>query len=332
GQRADAFMHGEISPAEWVTGTFGLRFDYNNISDPFLSPRLAVVFQPVAGQFLRLGVARAFRMPSFRESNTHIMVEFPNDSPITGPGQQDFQEFMSRLMGNPDLDNEELWAFEAGYLGRFLDGKLSVNLELYCNVHTNVIHMETDIVPDETTGLPDLDASDLSFTNVGEEVYVLGSELTVRFKLTHSIMLLANWAHREVFDLDTGEPWDTVPKNLMAVGGRFHADSGLVGSLYLHSRSKFRDAWVENPDGLLEPSLEQRMPNVFLVFGRLGWKFKTASDIHVEAGLKVFLPVSPSQAPHFRVREKGGGITPQGEYYGGEELFRVLTAYLQGSF
>ena len=330
--RAGAFLHGEISPTDWVTGTFGLRFDYNNITDTFLSPRLAVVFQPIDGQFFRLGVARAFRMPSFRESNTHIMVEFPADSPITGPGQQDFQEFMSRLMGNPDLDNEELWAFEAGYLGRFLDGRLSVNLELYCNVHTDIINMVTDIIPDETTGLPDLDASSLAFINSGDDIYILGSELTARFKLTPEIMLLATWAHREVFDYETGEPWDTVPKNLMALGARFHAETGLVGSLYLHTRSEFVDVWVENPDGLLEPARVQRMPNVFLVLGRLGWRFKAANDIHIEAGLKLFLPISPWQDPLFRVREKGGGYDRLGRNYGGQELIRVVTAYLQGSY
>jgi hypothetical protein len=74
------------------------------------------------------------------------------------------------------------------------------------------------------------------------------------------------------------------------------------------------------------------MPNILLVFGRLGWKFKTAADIHVEAGLKVLLPVSPSREPHFRVREKGGGVNRLGVYYGGQELIRVLTAYLQGSY
>jgi outer membrane receptor for ferrienterochelin and colicin len=271
-------------------------------------------------------------MPSFRESNTHIMVEFPADSPITGPGQQDFQEFMSRVMGNPDLTNEKLWAFEAGYLGRFLDGKLSVNLELYCNVHTDIINLYTEIVPDETTGLPDLDRSVLYFTNSYGDIYVLGSELTTRFKLTRSITLLATWAHREVFDLDTGEPWDEAPKNLIALGGRFHTGYGLVGSLYFHTRSEFRDAWVENPDGILEPAREQRMPNIFLVIGRLGWRFNTGKDIHIEAGLKLFLPVSPSEGPLFRVREKGGGIDHLGRNYGSQELIRVVTAYLEGSY
>ena len=293
---------------------------------------MAVVFQPAAGQFLRLGVARAFRMPSFRESNAHIMVDFPDESPITGPGRQDFLEFMSRVIGNPDVGNEELWAFEAGYLGRFLDNQLSVNLELYCNLHTDLIFLETEIVPDETTGLPDLDESILTFTNSGGDIYVLGSELTVRFKPTRSIMLLATWAHREVFDLDTGDPWDDCPKNLIAVGGRFQTDAGLVGSLYLHSRSEFKDRWVENPEGLMAPMLVQHMDTMFLVFGRLGWKFKTKNGIYIETGLKLFLPVSPSRDPHFRVREKGGSITPLGQNLGGEELIRVVTAYLEGSF
>jgi hypothetical protein len=34
----------------------------------------------------------------------------------------------------------------------------------------------------------------------------------------------------------------------------------------------------------------------------------------------------------FRYYEVGGGITPAGKRYGGEELHRLATAYLQGSF
>jgi hypothetical protein len=42
--------------------------------------------------------------------------------------------------------------------------------------------------------------------------------------------------------------------------------------------------------------------------------------------------VSPFQAPHFRYYEEAGGVTIHGQQYGGMELARMVTGYLQGSF
>jgi hypothetical protein len=75
-----------------------------------------------------------------------------------------------------------------------------------------------------------------------------------------------------------------------------------------------------------------RMENVVLILGKVGWRWKLARSLELEAGVKLFLPVSPFAPPYFRYREKGGGATPTGEYYGGDELRRMLTFYLEGSF
>jgi len=326
--RAGAFIHSELAPVDWVTITGGLRFDYNTITEEFLSPRLAVVFQPVKGQFLRLGVARAFRMPAFFESTAHPLVEFPDDSPITGT---DFLEFMTKVVGNSELDNEKLLSLEAGYLGRFLDGRLAVNLDLYCNFQTGLISIKQNIVADELLGLPDLDESQVAFGNFGPDFYILGSELSIRFNLTKSISLLASWTHREVFLYETGQADDTSPKNLITLGGRFRTDGGLLGSLYVFTRSEFQDRAVENPRGLLETELQQHMENVVLILGKFGWKIPLPRDFDLEIGLKLFMPISPFKAPHFRYREKGGLLSASGENFGGEELPRVVTIYLQGS-
>ena len=52
----------------------------------------------------------------------------------------------------------------------------------------------------------------------------------------------------------------------------------------------------------------------------------------LEVGVKLFLPVSPFEEPHFRYREKGGGISRNGRDFGGDILRRMVFAYLQGSF
>jgi outer membrane receptor for ferrienterochelin and colicin len=178
--RGGVFVHAEYAPTHWVTVTGGTRFDYNTQTGAFLSPRLAAVFRPAAGQYIRLGAARSFRKPAFLETVAHLMVDFPDDSPITGTGQNKFLEFMTRVGGNNKLDNEELVAFEAGYLGQFLDERLSVGLDLYYNMHWNVTQMDSKILPD-AQGLPDLELSSFTFANLGSVLDVLGSELSVRY-------------------------------------------------------------------------------------------------------------------------------------------------------
>jgi hypothetical protein len=125
---------------------------------------------------------------------------------------------------------------------------------------------------------------------------------------------------------------DQNPKNILVLGGRFRTDSGLVGSLYAFSRSEFTDRAVENPGGFFEPLLTMHMESVVLLLGRLGWRIRLGDLVESEAGVKLFLPISPFRSPHFRYREKSGTLSASGEVFGGVELARMITFYLQGSF
>jgi iron complex outermembrane recepter protein len=337
--RAGTFLHSELAPAEWVTITGGLRIDYHTEMSEvsgkvplFLSPRFAAVFRPADDQFVRVSVARAFRKPSFTEKRLHPMVEFPSDSPITGPAQDQFQEFVTRLVGNSSLDNEEIWAFEAGYRGQFFDNQLSLALDLYCNLYYNMSEMTSAIVEDELTGLPDLHSSAFMFDNTGGTRRILGSELAIDYKLNDYITLSAAAAYRAEFLQDTNQQLDKAPKFLFTLGGRFLTDQGLLGSLYIFSRSEFRDDAVANPEGMLEEFLVQDMPNVLLVMARFGYRWKYESGFQLETGANLFLPVSPFEAPYFRYYERGGGVTPDGFRFAGNQLSRVISVYLQGSY
>jgi hypothetical protein len=160
--------------------------------------------------------------------------------------------------------------------------------------------------------------------------YIFGSELGVRYHVSRQLSLLAWWSHRQVFQgsQDYGR---NNPKNTMAAGGRFRTDSGLVGSLYAFSRSKLWDKSTENPAGILEPLLVDYLDNFVLLLGKLGWKLPVGDGFDLEVGVKLFLPISFG-SPRFRYRERGGGTTLTGENYGGEELARLVSAYLQGSY
>jgi outer membrane receptor protein involved in Fe transport len=329
--RTGAFVHAEYEPAEWVTLSGSLRFDYNTETDVFLSPRLAAVFRPFKGQYLRVGVARAFRKPAFIETRLHPMAEFPDDSPITGDGQENFQDFLAKVISASDVNNEELVSFEFGYLGLFLDGSLSVAVDVYYNQVRNSLAMTSEIVAGEQ-GLPDLDESYMRPVNQKEGTDIHGSELVVRYQPVKSISLMASWAYREVFDRMSLGVANSTPKNLVTVGGRFRSESGLVGSLYVFSRSEFWGHKVASPEGLLAPFFSQHLDNFFLILGKLGWRWQTGEGFGVETGLKLFLPFSPFSGPLFRYHEDPGGVTASGRFYGGQQLRRVVTAYLEGSF
>ncbi len=327
--RAGTFIHSEWTPAEWVSVTGGLRFDYNTESGHFLSPRLAAVFEPWRDQFLRLGAARAFRKPTFMETRFHPAIRAGASSPVS---QDALDDFMLRAVGNAALDNEEMWSFEVGWLGRWLDGRLRVSVDAYYSLLRNMIELSPELIDHPLLpGVPDLDASSAMFQHAAPAVDILGLELAARYSPIDGVGLLASWTHRELVN-SAGRSTDGTPKNLITLGGHFRCDWGLLGSLYLHSRSEFTDRAIDHPDGLLAGYLSRQQPNVFLVLARLGWRFAPVAGFEFETGARLFLPVSPFAAPHLRYYERGGGITPEGRIYGGDQLRRVFSLYLQGSY
>ncbi len=328
--RTGAFVHAEYTPTDWVTVTGGLRLDYNTYTGVFLSPRLTAVLNPLGDQFVRLGVARAFRKPSLWETHLHPNVFFPDGGIFVGGAQDQFREFMTRVVGNADLDNEKLVSFEAGYLGKFLDEQLSVSLDLYYNLYENAISMDSNLVPHETY-LVDLEESSFAFINGFEDASILGGELAARYKISSSIQLMVSWTYRAVFKHGEAGQSDRSPKNMFTLGGRVLTDWGLLGSLFIHTRSDFRDDTVDNPDGLMEEPLSVHMDNIALVLARLGFRWKL-DTMRVETGAKLHLPISPFSGPLFRLRERGGGVTPFGVKYGGDELTQILSLYLKATY
>jgi hypothetical protein len=239
---------------------------------------------------------------------------------------------MTRVIGNADLDNEKLLAFEMGYLAQFLDGKLSVDLQLYYNIYTDRVEFTDRITLDEQ-GLPDIDVSSLQFENITDQgIDIFGSELSLRYNLSRSISFVLSWIHREVVYRHTELTCSESPKNLFTLGGRFRSDSGLVGSLYAFVRSEFTDPTVENPAGMLAPTLRMKMRNQALIMGKLGWRFPIERGFEFEVGAKFLVPMSGGSDSLFSARERGGGVSARGQPFGGHELARQVIGYLQGSF
>ncbi len=325
--RSGAFLHTEISPADYVTITGGIRFDYNTETGSFLSPRLAAVFKPFENQFFRVGAARSFRKPSFLETRLHPDVEVPAGGIIS---EDSLREFMLKTIGNPDLNNESLWSVEAGWRGRFFDGALDASLDFYHTWLRNMIELEP-IFYTNALELPDLDRSSALFQHTAPELNIFGWELAIRYSPMKNLSFLVSWSHKEIMNLELDKTADDYPKNLITIGGRFRANWGLVASCYLHTRSEFTDRSVDNPEGLMSGYLTYHNPDVMLVIARLGHRFSIGQYLQFEVGLRLFLPVSPFQEPYFRYYERAGGIS-DGRAFGGEYLRRVISGYVSGTF
>lgn len=191
--------------------------------------------------------------------------------------------------------------------------------------------LKSQVVEDER-GLPDLEQSSFMFYNDGPDINIFGSELGVRFTPSKSVSLLASWSNRQVVNVIKEDPPAQNPQNQITLGGRFQTESGLVGSLYALTRSELRFRSLENPAGLLEPLLEQHVDHVVLVLAKLGLRTAFKQKFLLEVGVKLFLPISPFSAPHFKYYEDAGGTTPMGRNFGAAQLGRMVTGYIQGSF
>ena len=117
----------------------------------------------------------------------------------------------------------------------------------------------------------------------------------------------------------------------LRLGGRFRLDSGLLGSLFIHTRSDFVRRDLVNPGGFMEPGITKKMEPFALIVGKIGWGFEFGGA-RMQSGIRLFVPVAPGGEYLFRYHEFPGGETHLGVRWGGDELQRMLTAYVEGTF
>jgi iron complex outermembrane receptor protein len=108
----------------WIVGARVDRFDV--LKKAVFSPRTTFLMKPRASQTFRLSYNRAFRAPSF--TNSFFETSFLNQIDLGSAGP--FQ-FPAVAVGNEQLKEESLTAYEAGYIGGFGRTTLEAALYLY---------------------------------------------------------------------------------------------------------------------------------------------------------------------------------------------------------
>jgi outer membrane receptor protein involved in Fe transport len=126
----------------WTIGARVDRFDY--IDDFVLSPRTTFVIKPRTDQAFRFSYNRAYRSPSVINNFLQVTLAEPINLGALGPA------FAGRIyplpissVGNPDLQEQLVDAFEVGYTGT-IGGRTLLSAAFYVNKSKNDIFFTED--------------------------------------------------------------------------------------------------------------------------------------------------------------------------------------------
>jgi outer membrane receptor protein involved in Fe transport len=113
----------------WVVGGRLDRFDY--IDNFVFSPRTTFMIKPQDDHTFRISYNRAYRSPSVINNHINLIISQPvNLTPLGGPATY---LLPVNVVGNQDLNEQSLDAFEIGYSGVILQGKAIVSAAYYKN-------------------------------------------------------------------------------------------------------------------------------------------------------------------------------------------------------
>ena len=108
-----AYLQDEIFLGDQFRWVIGGRIDkFSSIDNAVFSPRTTFMYKPAANQTFRVSFNRAFRAPSLINNHLDVTILTPVTLPVVG-----LFAFPTRAVGNPDLEQETLTAFEVGYSG-----------------------------------------------------------------------------------------------------------------------------------------------------------------------------------------------------------------------
>jgi outer membrane receptor protein involved in Fe transport len=118
----------------------GARLDkFSSIDNPVFSPRVAAVFKPKPDQSLRVSYNRAFRAPSMVNNNLDTTIGTPLPLGLINPAYGSaIYHVPTRAVGNSDLTEEKIDAFEIAYTASIRD-RATVSVAWYYNKFTDQI-------------------------------------------------------------------------------------------------------------------------------------------------------------------------------------------------
>jgi iron complex outermembrane receptor protein len=207
------YIQDEFIASEHVRIVAGARVDsFSSIADPVFSPRVALVFKPTSGQSIRLSYNRAYRAPSMVNNNLDTVVATPLPLGLISPAFGSAIYYVpTAAVGNPDLKEESVDAYELAYTG-YVGSKTLISAALYYTKYKDGIYFtETGVWTTAPPGFPGLGPftpdqlwagvmakgiifpSGYTYNNLGTVVNK-GVELGIDHMITNQFTVFANYA------------------------------------------------------------------------------------------------------------------------------------------
>jgi len=254
----------------------GARLDkFGNIQGPVFSPRLSCIWKPGPEHAIRASVNKAFRAPSFVNNYLDQIILMPVDlqplfpdlPPQYAPLVEERFLLPQRILGNRDLHEESITAYEVGYVGS-LKEETTLGFNLYVNdAHDNINFFRfpddydpyTEKDPPPGWPLPPQLLSDLArrghflsrtanqFRNLGP-IRTKGVELFLEHRFAAGLAGFLNYSWQpSPRPLPAAEPFPpleiTIPPRHRVNAGIAWSGRRFVGSLSLNHAS--RAFWVD---------------------------------------------------------------------------------------
>jgi outer membrane receptor for ferrienterochelin and colicins len=218
-----AYVQDEIFLSDRFRWLVGGRLDkFSSIDNAVFSPRTTFMYKPSANQTVRLSFNRAFRAPSFINNNLDVVLLNQANLSAISPALSAFV-FPFRAVGNPDLEQETMTAYEIGYAG-VLSRRATVTAAVYWNTTDDAIFFTqagryTAANPPATwppqiptfvlnlippPGLPSL----FTYQNLGT-VHDKGIELGVDGVVNRYLNVIVNYSYQADPDVEGFDPSET---------------------------------------------------------------------------------------------------------------------------
>ena len=219
--RLGLYLQDEWRATQSLTLVAGLRYDLDTFINPTVSPRVALIYQASPEHTFRVSASVAYRPPTFIETDAdqRAVTTVPTGAPPPGP-----PTFTTTAVakGAPNLDPEQIIAYEAGYQGWFFKHRLRLRADLFFN------HI-SDLVTSRNTS-----ASTASFVNDSGQADIYGGEAGVEFLATSWLTGFANFSYQEVGQSFVGTVRRGVPRFKYNAGLRGDWDNGWSADTTLH--------------------------------------------------------------------------------------------------
>ena len=209
--RLGFYIQDEWKATKMLQVVAGARYDLDTFIHPTISPRISLLFSPVADHTFRASVAVGYRPPTMFEVNSNAFTIITPPPPIPAPPP------VSSFQGRPSLKPEEIVSYEISYQGWYLKHRLRARSALFFNHISDLI----------TFGGP-------GTVQAGGVADIYGGEAGVDFIANQWLSGFANFAYQEIGQSLTGTSQRAGPRFKYNAGLRGEWQNGLSGEIAWH--------------------------------------------------------------------------------------------------